>query len=135
MKRSFTFRDLEKLKFPVLKFFEEQYDLDEMLELDELAVSTYGVYSKDDPAGIQSIKKWIKLDRAKHPAAKEVTWENLLWLLNECEAAANDPEAHCKMIEDLKRYITLAPGDDSETEDMDTDRSSEWTFIYLLDFQ
>ena len=132
MKSSFTFRDLEKLKFPVLKFFEGRYDLAEMLEFDESAVSTYMVCRDEDPAGTQAIKKWIKLDRAKHPTAKEVTWENLLWLLSECKEDAEDPEAHYEMIKNLKMYITSALGDDSETKDMDTDHNSESTVIIII---
>ena len=130
MKSSFTFRDLKKLKFPVLKFFEDQYDLDEMLDLplDESAVSTYG---DSDPAGILSIKKWIKLNRVKHPGAKEVTWENLLWLLDECKADADDPEVIGEMIENLKTWITSAPREDSELEEMDTDCDRESTVMYM----
>jgi hypothetical protein len=135
LKSSFTFRDLEKLKFPVLRVFENRYDLGEMLELDESAVPTGSVYNEEDPAGIRSIKKWIKLhpvDQMKHPGTKEVTWENLLWLLGECKADADDPEAHYEMIENLKTYITSAPWNDSEPEDMDTDRNSESTVTYVV---
>ena len=123
LKSSFTYRDLEKLKFPVLKVFEDQYDLDEKLELDESAVPTYGVYNKRDPAGIQSIKKWIKLDRVKHPEGKAVSWENLLWLLDECKADTDDPRAVGEIIDNLKAYITTAPRGDSEPEEMDTNQS------------
>ena len=131
MKSPFKFRDLEKLKFPVLQVFENRYDLGDILELDESAVprTPYEVYSEKDPAGIRSIKKWIKLDEIKHPGTKKVTWENLLWLLEECKADADDPEAHCEMIEDLRAYITSAPGDDTEPEEMDTDHNSEFTIV------
>ena len=125
MKSPFKFRDLEKLKFPVLSVFENRYDLGEILGLDESAVP----HSKKDPAGVRSIKNWIKLDQIKHPGTKEVTWENLLWLLEECKADADDPEAHCEMIENLRAYITSAPGDDTEPEEMDTDHNSESTVV------
>ena len=95
------------------------------LPLDESVVPTCG---DRDPAGILSIKKWIKL---KHPGAKEVTWENLLWLLNECKADADDPKADCEMIKNLKAWITSAPRDDSEPEKMDTDCDSEFTVMYM----
>ena len=119
LKSPFKFRDL---KFPVLSVFENRYDLDEILGLK--AVPADGAYSERDSAGIRSIKKWIK-----HPGTKEVTWENLLWLLDECKADADDPEAHCEMIENLRAYITSAPGDDTEPEEMDTDHNSESTVV------
>ena len=122
LKSSFTYRDLEKLKFPVLKVFEDQYDLDEKLELDESAVPTYGVLNEKDPAGIQSIKKWINL---KHPEGKAVSWKNLLWLLDECKADTDDPKAVGEMINNLKAYITAAPRGDSEPEEMDTNHKSQ----------
>ena len=130
MKSPFKFRDLEKLKFPVLQVFENRYDLGDILELDESAVpDPREVYSENDPAGIRSIKEWIKLDQIKHPGTKEVTWENLLWLLDECKADVDDPEAHCEMIKNLRAYITSAPGDDAEPEEMDTDHNSESTIV------
>ena len=105
MKSPFNlYRDLEKLKFPVLRVFENRYDLGDILELDKSAVpDPREVYSENDPPGIQSIKE---LDQLKHPGTKEVTWENLLWLLDECKADVDDPEAHREMIEDLRAYIT-----------------------------
>ena len=118
LKNPFTYKDLEKLpeKYPILRILKGRYNLDDILNLDESAVP-YGAYSEKDPTGIRSIKKWVKLDRIKHPGTKEVTWENLLWLLNECKA---DPE----MIKNFVAYITSIPKQD-DTEPMETEADGE----------
>ena len=102
------------MKFPVLKTLEGQYDLDEKLGLDGSHVPTYGVINDQDSAGVRSIKKWIN-----HPGDKAVTWENLLWLLNEC---ADDRE----VLEKLKTYITSAPESQnkSDSDKMETDQNN-----------
>ena len=112
----FTYRDFDSLcvKFPVLNILKDQYDLDEKLVLDESYVPAYGVIDVQDSAGIRSIKKWIN-----HPGVKAVTWENLLWLLNEC---VDDQE----VLEKLKTYITSAPEskNESDSQKMDTDQNN-----------
>ena len=89
----FTLRDLKKLKFPVLDILDDQYDLEDKLEL-----SSQGMESRsDDLASIRSVKKWIN----RKDQGKEATWENLLWLLKEYEEDA--------LAEELKEYLTSAP--------------------------
>ena len=90
--------------------------------MDDSAVP-YRAYSEEDPPWIRSIKKWIKLDRVKHRGAKEVTWENLLWLLDECKADVGDAET----IKNLAAYITSVPKDiqQDDPEPMETESDSE----------
>ena len=113
MKCSFTYKDLEKLpeRYPVLRILKGQYNLDQMLNLDESADLKHK-YNEKDPAGIRSIKKWLELDRIGHSKAKEITWDNILWLLKEYKA---DRE----MIKGLAAYITSIPKDTKQEMESD----------------